>query len=148
MSATAEKVAMVSTPNGGAAAQCTARNRRSERCAKPARTGYAVCSSHGAGTKVREDAGEKRPVGRPIVHGLYSQRARTDIQALMESVFDTEGALANSDRGLALLKGTLWFLANQSETFVGKVATFEMVAESIESVAGLARSHEARQGRR
>jgi len=89
---------------------------------------------HGAGSKKREDAGEKRPVGRPIVHGLYSQRGRTDIQALMEDVLKSQGALTSSDRELALLKGTLWFLANQAETFVGKVQTFEAATEAIEGV--------------
>jgi hypothetical protein len=126
------EVGTVTTPNGGAALRCSARNRRGERCGRSARTGFDVCHMHGAGSRKREESGEKRPVGRPIIHGLYSQRGRTDIQALMEDVLLAEGALTSSDRELALLKGTLWFLANQSETFVGKVKTFEEATRAIE----------------
>lgn len=121
--------------NGRVMPRCQALSqRKGTQCTQAARRGYRVCHMHGAGTKKRVEAGERNPVGRPPIHGLYSRRTRTDIQDLSEQVYETEGALENSDRELSLLKGTLWFLANQSETFVGKVGAFEVAAEEMQSV--------------
>lgn len=121
--------------NGRVMARCQARSKRTgEQCTQAARKDQRVCHVHGGGTKTREAAGERKPMGRPPTHGLYSKRGYTDIQDLTETVHKTEGALETSDRDLAVLKATLWFLTNQSETFLSKAAEFETSAELMSGV--------------
>lgn len=121
--------------NGALMPRCQALAKKTgQQCTQVARKGYKVCRLHGAGTKKREVSGEKRPPGRPPITGLYSAKGRTDIQDLAETVYETEGALENSDRDLAVLKATLWFLTNQSETFLGKAVDFETSAELMTGV--------------
>lgn len=115
--------------------RCQALAKKTGRqCIQVARQGYKVCRLHGAGTKKREASGEKRPPGRPPITGLYSAQGRVDIQDLAEEVYRIEGALENSDRDLAVLKATLWFLTNQSEVFLGKATEFETSAELMSGV--------------
>ena len=121
--------------NGRVIARCQARSKRTgEQCTQAARKDQRVCHVNGSGTKKREASGERKPMGRPPTHGLYSKRGYTDIQDLTETVHETEGALGNSDRDLAVLKATLWFLTNQSENFLGKATEFESAADLMSGV--------------
>jgi hypothetical protein len=72
----------------------------------PARTGYAVCFKHGAGTRARERSGERRRPGRPPVHGLYAEVGRAAIRQRIETLRQAEEALDNSDEALLTLKAT------------------------------------------
>lgn len=76
--------AVVQTPFG-AARRCQARSKRSGRqCARPARRGFRVCSTHGAGTRRRELAGvRKNPKLAPIKTGA---RARPDTIAIWKAL--------------------------------------------------------------
>ena len=52
-----------------------------------ARDGYDVCSVHGAGTAIREEDGTRRPPGRPVEHGLYSQSLSEEEMDLYDQAF-------------------------------------------------------------
>jgi hypothetical protein len=72
----------------GRARQCTATCKATgERCQRVARDGYEVCSVHGAGTAIREDDGTRKPPGRPVEHGLYSQSLTEDEMDLYDQAF-------------------------------------------------------------
>ncbi len=53
-----------------------------KRCNRPARTGYEVCSSHGAGTRKRVALAQKKNPGRPI--SPYEAALTEDEQAVFE----------------------------------------------------------------
>ena len=121
--------------NGRVMARCQAQAKHGKgQCTQAARKDQRVRHVHGGGTKKREASGERKPTGRPPIHGLYSKRGYTDIQDLTETVHETAGALENSDRDLAVLKATLWFLTNQSEAFLGKATEFEAAADLMSGV--------------
>ncbi|MFA5036880.1 MAG: hypothetical protein WC479_06865 [Candidatus Izemoplasmatales bacterium] len=72
----------------GRARQCTAMCKATgERCQRVARDGYDVCSVHGAGTAIREEDGTRRPPGRPVEHGLYSQSLSEEEMDLYDQAF-------------------------------------------------------------
>jgi|GEM_PF-5620657 len=74
----------VQTPFG-VVPRCRARSKRSGlQCAKPARRGFSVCSTHGAGTRRREQAGlRKNPALAALKTGL---RARPSTIATWEAL--------------------------------------------------------------
>ena len=119
--------AMTTTPSGGLTPRCQEIVKRTgKQCARPARKGFDVCSKHGAGTATQEASGTYTPVGRPSIHGLYSKRESTVTPSeLTEEVYQTEDALENSDRDLAALKGTAWFLKERLESYLPQVDAFE-----------------------
>src|SRR5262249_12909351 len=61
----------------GAAPRCQAQCKATrERCGRPARRGFTVCSVHGAGTRRRELAGVRtNPRAGSLVHGGRAQQA-------------------------------------------------------------------------
>ena len=72
----------------GRARQCTAICKATqERCQRAARDGYDVCSVHGAGTAIRESTGIRKPPGRPVEHGLYSQSLTEEEMTLYDQAF-------------------------------------------------------------
>lgn len=97
----------ITTPTGGQAPRCQRVKKGNSQCQKPARRGSRVCSSHGAGYRSREEAGERKKVGRPVSHGIYSATPTTDVSTLMAETVQLEGILENSDRDLLALKATL-----------------------------------------
>jgi len=57
---------------------CTAISKATgEVCKRAARCGYDVCSVHGAGTNKREALAIRKPPGRPVIHGMYSEKLRS-----------------------------------------------------------------------
>jgi chromosome segregation ATPase len=119
--------------NGGVTPRCHARSKGSgEQCKKPARRGYGVCSSHGAGTAKREAAGERKNPGRPVTHGLYSKTSTTSLQALREEVAALETDLDDTDGEMTTLRAILWFLLEQAERFSTKAETLETALEAVE----------------
>lgn len=126
----------LSTPTGGQARRCQARNRTGEQCKAPARGGFQVCARHGAGTRAREERGERKPAGRPIVHGLYSQKGLLDIQQLGQEILALEADLDNTDGELALLKATASYLLAQADQFKDK-------GERLQSLVGTLLDQEA-----
>jgi hypothetical protein len=125
-------IATLTTPNGGSAARCRATNREGRQCGRPARTGFEVCSTHGAGTKAREESGERKPVGRTPTHGLYSRTTLTSLQDLREQVATLESDLSNTDGELISAKAVVWFLLGQAEVMSGKTAMLETALEALE----------------
>jgi hypothetical protein len=107
----------VSTPNGGAARRCQAMRRDGGQCGAPARRGYSVCVRHGAGlpSREREQALDRRPRGRPIVHGLYSRAGRRKIAEVVAELEAAQIDLDNSDSEMRVLRGTLSFLLGQAD---------------------------------
>jgi len=72
----------------GRAKQCTAMCKATgERCNRVARDGYDVCSVHGAGTAIRESDGTRKPPGRPVEHGLYSEALSEQEMDLYDQAF-------------------------------------------------------------
>ena len=71
----------------GRAKQCTAHTKSGKQCARVARDGYDVCSSHGAGTTKREIENVRRKPGRPIETGLYARELPVDLAETYDEVF-------------------------------------------------------------
>jgi len=107
----------LSTPNGGVARRCQALRRAGGQCGAPARRGYSVCVRHGVGlpSREREQALDRRPRGRPIVHGLYSRAGRRKIADVVAELEAAEVDLDNSDGELRVLRATLAFLLGQAD---------------------------------
>ena len=120
--------------NGRTARRCQARTRQGSQCTQPARSGFEVCWKHGAGSRKREEAKEKRPVGRPPVHGLYSQAGMLSIHELMQQVLALETDLDNTDKELALLKAALWHLLNQAVTFQAHATTVDKLLSDLQNI--------------
>ncbi len=101
----------ISMPNGGTAARCQARNRAGAQCAKPSRAGFNVCTMHGAGTKKREDAHERKQNGRPPIHSLYSKTPAKGIGDIMRAVEAGQNDLDNTDKEMVVLNSTTSYRA-------------------------------------
>ncbi|GAA6747486.1 MULTISPECIES: hypothetical protein [Thermus] len=92
--------------------RCQARSKSTgAQCRQPAVRGYSVCHVHGAGTRKRVAEGARKPPGRPVVHGLYSERHAATLRALYEEVLAL-GDLDATDRDVAVLKAVVWYLLN------------------------------------
>lgn len=115
----------------GKTPRCQAVARSGKQCGRPATTGYDVCSVHGAGTRKRVQKGEKRPPGRPAVHGLYSERVQATLRALYEEVV-AMGDLDSTDREVAMLKAVLWYLLEQAEAFRRREEALEALFSRLE----------------
>lgn len=95
--------------------RCQARSKSTgEQCRQPAVRGYHVCRVHGAGTRKRVREGTRKPPGRPIIHGLYSERQAATLRALYEEALAL-GELDDTDREVAALKAVVWYLLNGAE---------------------------------
>ena len=77
---------MILPASGGRAARCQATTKAGEQCGKAAREGYTVCSSHGAGTRRREQNGSRQKPGRPATRGRYSATASQRIREFAEEM--------------------------------------------------------------
>lgn len=107
--------ATVKTPFGEAP-RCQGRSKATKRqCANPARKGFPVCSSHGAGTGKREREGtRKNPKTAPITTGQYAQpetlellqKMNPEFRALREHYLSKEGE--TQARDLRQLLASLW----------------------------------------
>lgn len=90
--------------NGRTARRCQARAKRSgTQCKRPASAGYNVCHVHGAGTHKRLKEGTRKLPGRPVTHGLYSDRTRT-LPELTGEILTLEHDLNDTDRDMAANK--------------------------------------------
>ena len=107
-------VPFLSTPTGGQAARCQAVKRDGKQCGAPARVGFEVCAKHGAGTAVRVARGDRRPPGRPVVHGLYSQRSLRSVHEIVAELEAIEIDLDDTDGEMRVLRATLAFLLQQA----------------------------------
>jgi hypothetical protein len=126
-------IATITTPNGGTAQRCKAVNRRGEQCGKPARQGFEVCGSHGAGYPKREQSGERQPVGRAPTHGLYSRVALKNLADLREEVAGLALDLNHTDEEMVTLKAVVWHLLGMAETMNSKAAMLEAAVEAVEA---------------
>lgn len=124
--------ATVSTPNGGTAPRCAGTTKGGERCAKPARRGYATCSSHQTEGEASTQDDAPRGPGRPREHGLYSRTAVKTLRELRAEVADLEGDLDNTDEEMRTVKSILVFLFNQSEKLNAKADLLELAVEAVE----------------
>lgn len=107
----------IAIPNGGTAPRCQVRKKNGDQCAAPARRGFTVCSRHGAGFRVREEAGERKPVsgGGRMTHGLYSRMGRRKIAEVVAELEAAEIDLDNSDGEMRVLRGVLAYLLGQAD---------------------------------
>lgn len=107
-------------PNGGVMPRCQALSKRSgTQCRNPAVQGSDKCRMHGGGNRRQAEAGLRRPVGRPPIHGLYSRRGMKQVHELMAEVEGLGLDLDDTDRELMTLKAVLWFLLEQAQDFQG-----------------------------
>lgn len=112
--------------NGRVARRCQAKAKGTgKQCRNPARVGFDVCSSHGAGTRKRVEKGDKQHPGRPLEHGLYSERAR-DLTELTQEILMTDQDLANTDREMATNKAIVL-------TLLKHIPSVEVLATKIEA---------------
>ncbi len=117
-------------PRGGVAPRCQRVKKSNVQCAKPARRGFKVCSSHGAGYASREASGERKKPGRPVTHGVYSITPTSSYAEVMSEVAQLEDVLTNSDADLLALKATLLIRLGQLDALTPEVARFESDLEA------------------
>jgi hypothetical protein len=122
----------LTTPNGGTAARCQRVKRDGTQCGKPARVGYDVFGTHGAGYGKREREGTRRPPGRPPVHGIYAKTSLTSLQDLREEIAGIELDLDNTDGELLNIKAVVWHLLGQAEKLNAKSELLETAVEAVE----------------
>ncbi len=123
--------AFIKTPFGKAP-RCQAHSKRTQRqCQVAARKGFRVCSSHGAGTRKREQAGtRKNPKTAAITTGQYTtaetfaelQQMHPEMRGLREHYLSKEGE--TKARDLRELLASLWAMhdvvaRHLPETIVG-----------------------------
>ncbi len=125
----------VPMPRGGVAARCQRVKKDGAQCKKPARTGYRVCGSHGAGYAKRERAGTRQKPGRPVTHGKYSITGTKSFGEAEEEVAALEDALTSSDRDLIALKAALMLKLNDLQNLAPKVQHAETELEALASEA-------------
>ncbi|BDG27206.1 hypothetical protein TthSNM66_18420 [Thermus thermophilus] len=119
-------------PNG--APRCQARSKRTgEQCRRPAVQGYSVCHVHGAGSPARVARGERKPPGRPPIHGLYSKRAQASLRALYEEVLAL-GDVDATDREVAMLKAVVWYLLEGAEALEARQKALENLFAHLEAL--------------
>lgn len=97
--------------------------KRGKQCGAPAKRGSSYCwrCDRVPSTPDPESEPKKRySVDRPTTHGLYSSRAQVDIQRLAQEVLHLEADLDNTDKELAVLKATLWYLLTKADEFKDK----------------------------
>ena len=88
--------------------QCRAKSKQSgEQCRRPARTGYPVCSMHGAGS------GDRHPGDANLKHGKYSRFLRMSLTELQQQYLDNEEPQDLSNE-LAMLRALLQHLMEGS----------------------------------
>ena len=122
----------VATPHGGTAPRCTGTTKGGGRCSKPARRGYATCASHREhGETVIEEA-ERKALGRPREHSLYSRSAAKTLRELRTEVADLESDLDDTDQEMLTVKAILLFLFDQSEKLNNKVDMLELAVEAVQ----------------
>lgn len=115
----------IQMPRGGVAPRCKRVKRNGEQCAKPARRGFSVCSSHGAGYRTKEVAGERKKPGRPVTHGTYSLTPTRSYSEAAEEVASLEDILTSSDSALIALKATLVYELGRLDALTPDVGRFE-----------------------
>lgn len=103
----------IRTPMGNVP-RCQAQSRAGVQCRRPARKGYTVCSTHGAGTRRREREGtRKNPRTASVTNGLHAQpdtlaelqQLDPDYKALLEYY---RGQKPEALRNLDELLASLW----------------------------------------
>ncbi len=97
----------VDVPNGGRAARCQAIRKNGDQCKKPARRGFRVCGTHGAGYAKREAQGVRKPAGTPMVHGRFATFAGKTLVEELARMQQDESDLDNTDDALRLVYAVL-----------------------------------------
>lgn len=113
-------------------AQCTATNKQTkQQCRRRAVNGYSVCTVHGAGTRKRVEAGERKNAGTPIKHGRYSKHFKEEVLQKIED-FRTDPDLEKLDFEIAYLKSLLPRIESENDIEESdKIVLLEKILSSI-----------------
>jgi hypothetical protein len=112
-------------------AQCTAKNKQTgEQCRRRAVNGFSVCTVHGAGTRKRVEAGDRKRAGAPIKHGQYSKHFKEEVLQKIED-FRTDPDLEKLDFEIAYLKSLLPRIENDEMEESDKIVLLEKILSSI-----------------
>ena len=108
--------------------------RAGGQCGAPARRGYSVCVRHGAGlpSREREQAIDRRPRGRPTVHGLYSKRGRRRIAEIVAELEAAQVDLDDSEGEMRVMRGVLAYLLGQADIHEDAADTIGGVMRTLE----------------
>lgn len=79
------------------------------RCDRRAVEGYKVCQVHGAGS-----AKQGRGGGRPVSHGVYSNKLKAEVADLYNEFLDDSDNLLNLDSDIALMRSLMLGAINSS----------------------------------
>ena len=99
--------------------------RKGQRCGKWARDGFAVCASHGAGTRKRvKDGTRKDPAIAALKHGLYANRSGDQLKAGVADYLEHADELYRID----VIAARLWALLEQADVLADAINA-ERIAE-------------------
>lgn len=148
-------------PTGQRVRRCQHLDPEKGQCRMPARKGELFCRHHlgqaPQGAKDAKDAKDARGAKEakearaaleaaqrartaPIRHGLYTEAAGRSIREIAEAILRLEADLDNTDRELAILKGTLHWLLQRAEDFQAKA---EALGELLARLEGLRPTEDA-----
>jgi hypothetical protein len=119
-------------PNGGRAARCQATTRAGGQCAKPARDGFSVCSSHGAGTAAREANKSRKRPGRPPSHGLYAKTTARELEKLQVEIREARIDFFDAEQEMVLARAALRWLVGRQDFMQDKTELLESVCVRLE----------------
>ena len=124
--------ALIALPHGARAPRCQATRRDGFQCAQPARTGFRVCQSHGAGSRKREQEGTRKPVapGRPVQHGLYSASSKKKLENLQAEIREVAQEFHAAEDELVLLRAVIRLLVGRDEVFAEKLDRLEQLIDT------------------
>jgi hypothetical protein len=122
----------------GWAKRCKATTKSGTPCSNPARKGFDVCKVHGAGSKKREEEGERRPPGRPRLpeRALDGER---EIERIMRELQAANADPDGTDEE-AIGRKALWrYLLNLADPMQARVESLEKLTDMLRKAAEDAR---------
>lgn len=142
----------LTTPTGQKARRCQHVLPDGRQCGMPALRGELFCRRHLPEGKARPEKGhpKAKPLppeakaaleaaqtargGHPVYHGLYTEAGARKIRDLAAEILQLERDLDNTDRELAVLKATLFWLLDRAQEYQEKAEALSRLLAGLEAL--------------